>query len=77
LQVVPDATYPGMWRIRHSDGRLSDFVNLSRAKDAAISLALGILNADERRAVSPPMRETDPAAVLVPSEAKSVLEPAP
>jgi hypothetical protein len=62
LHVVPDATYPAMWRIRHLDGRLSGIVNLSRAKDAAISLALGILNGDKRRAVASPMRESESAA---------------
>ena len=33
--VVPDSQWPGMWRIAWPDGRLSDMVNLSRAKDAA------------------------------------------
>jgi hypothetical protein len=28
---VPDATYPGIWRIRLPDCSLSDMVNLSRA----------------------------------------------
>jgi hypothetical protein len=32
--LQPDAIYPGMWRVRWPDGRLSDMVNLSRAKDA-------------------------------------------
>jgi hypothetical protein len=36
--VVPDSQWPGMWRIAWSDGRLSDMVNLSRAKDAAESI---------------------------------------
>ena len=31
--IVPDMTYPGMWRIRQPDGSLSDMVNLTRAKD--------------------------------------------
>ncbi len=39
VTVVPDAEWPDMWRIRHDDGRLSDMVNLSRAKDAAITWA--------------------------------------
>jgi hypothetical protein len=33
-RIVPDAVYPGMYRIRLSDGSLSDLVNLMRAKDA-------------------------------------------
>jgi hypothetical protein len=31
-----DARYPGMWRVHSADGEVSDMVNLSRAKDAAI-----------------------------------------
>jgi hypothetical protein len=42
--IVPDARHRGMWRLQSCDGRLSDMANLARAKDAAISLALGILN---------------------------------
>ena len=33
-RIVPDAIYPGMYRIRLSDGSLTDMVNLTRAKDA-------------------------------------------
>jgi hypothetical protein len=42
--IEPDRQWPGMWRIRLPDGYLSDIVNLSRAKDAVTSLALGVLN---------------------------------
>ena len=38
-EVVPDKAYPGMWRIRHPDGSLSDMANLTRAKDAAMAIA--------------------------------------
>lgn len=38
--VVPDGKYPKMWRIQWPDGSLSDMVNLSRAKDAAMVLAM-------------------------------------
>ena len=38
LWVVEDGTYARMWRIRHPGGRLSDMVNLARAKDAALSV---------------------------------------
>jgi hypothetical protein len=34
LKVVPDATRPGMWRVRWPDGRLSDMTNITRGKDA-------------------------------------------
>jgi hypothetical protein len=37
--VEPDTTYAGMWRIVLGEGALSDMVNSSRAKDAAVRLA--------------------------------------
>jgi hypothetical protein len=36
--VIPDSVYPGMYRVRWADGRLSDMTNLSRAHDALASL---------------------------------------
>ena len=42
--VEPDKTWPGMWRVRLPDGHFTDMMNLSRAMDAAASLALGVLN---------------------------------
>jgi len=42
--IEPDQTCPGLWRVRLPGGHLTDTVNLSRAKDAAASLALAILN---------------------------------
>jgi hypothetical protein len=48
LTVEPDATYPGMWRVRHQ-GRLSDMTNISRAKDAACTVALADLNDLDRQ----------------------------
>ena len=36
LEIRPDARYPTMWRI-HKGGEVSDMVNLTRAKDAAIA----------------------------------------
>jgi len=37
--VVPDIQWPGMWRIEWPDGRLSDMVNLTRAKDTSEVIA--------------------------------------
>jgi hypothetical protein len=34
-EIVPDSHWSGMWRIAWPDGRVSDMVNLSRARDAA------------------------------------------
>ena len=42
--IVPDEKYSAMWRVKHPDGQLSDMVNRTRAKDAALSLALAVLN---------------------------------
>jgi hypothetical protein len=33
-RIVPDAKWPGMYRLRLPDGSLTDMVNLTRAKDA-------------------------------------------
>jgi hypothetical protein len=54
LHVVPDAIHAGMWRVRLPDGRLSHMVNLARAKDAGVSVALGILNSQQDYRESPP-----------------------
>jgi hypothetical protein len=42
LQIERDAQYPQMWRVRLPDGGLSDMVNLTRAKEAALDIAEGI-----------------------------------
>jgi hypothetical protein len=53
--VVQDVHYSSMWRVRRPDGRLSDMVNRTRAKDAALAM----LDRDLRR------RETAAEAPLV------------
>jgi hypothetical protein len=45
IQIERDSKYPDMWRVVRPDGSLTDMVNLTRAKDAAMSLALRALNA--------------------------------
>ena len=52
--IEPDSKWSGMWRVRRG-GSTSDLVNLSRAKDAAISIALSDLNALDR-GDAPPKR---------------------
>jgi hypothetical protein len=42
--VEPDAQRAGVYRARLSSGHLTDIANLSRAKDAAVCLALTELN---------------------------------
>jgi hypothetical protein len=43
LVIVPDERNTGMWRIR-AGGELSDMVNRTRARDAARSAAVALLN---------------------------------
>jgi hypothetical protein len=52
VSVEPDAKWPGMWRVRKPDGSLTDMVNLTRAKDAAMSIAANHLNLQQ--AETPP-----------------------
>ena len=48
LRIVPDQKYPGvMWRVELPDGSLTDMVNRTRAKDAAVAIGLRILNGQE------------------------------
>jgi hypothetical protein len=58
--IHPDPIWPGMWRIHQGD-RVSDMLNLTRAKDAAIGWACPRgLNGNLR--VSWHARETPPEA---------------
>jgi len=50
--IEPDSKWPGMWRVRRG-GSISDLVNLSRAKDAAIAIAQSDRNALEERDAPP------------------------
>lgn len=56
VEIVPDDIYPGMWRIKMPGGDLSAMVNRARVRDAARSILLGILNAQETVPGGPPMR---------------------
>jgi hypothetical protein len=47
LEAAP--IWPGMYRVRTLDGCVSDMLNRTRAKDAAVSLALAMLNHDRGR----------------------------
>jgi hypothetical protein len=49
--VEPDPVYPGMFRFRLPGGGLSDMVNLTRAKDAALAAAV---RAHLRPSICPP-----------------------
>jgi hypothetical protein len=47
VSIVSDAKYPGIWRVQYPDGRLTDMVNRTRVKDAALSIARAILKGEE------------------------------
>ena len=49
VHVVPDNVHQGMWRVRYPNGQLSDMANLSWAKDAAIAIAMRLLDPRKRR----------------------------
>jgi hypothetical protein len=53
VSIQQDSTHPAMWRVRMPDGRLTDMVNLSRARDAARAIALSILNTEENHSAPP------------------------
>lgn len=56
VRIVEDQKYSGvMWRVEMPDGTLSDMVNRTRAKDAAMSIALRILNTKESRTEAAPV----------------------
>jgi hypothetical protein len=45
--IAPDPDWSDMWRVHLPNGGVRDMVNLTRAKDAAQSIALASLNAAE------------------------------
>jgi hypothetical protein len=44
LRLVPDATYPNMWRVLYPDGELGDLKNLTWARHEGARVALSLLN---------------------------------
>jgi hypothetical protein len=44
MRIVRDQKYPNMWRIEFPDGKLSDMVNRTRAKDAAMAHGLRMID---------------------------------
>jgi hypothetical protein len=62
-RIVADRVYPSMWGVKMPSGKVSDMTNLVRAKDAAMSIALSILNreqkAQETASEAPPRAPND------------------
>ena len=76
IGVEPDSKYPKMFRVRYRDGALSDMVNLTRAKDAAIAIALRSLNsgAQESPLAAAYVRKKPSKVVKAPSAANPLHE---
>ena len=64
-KILPDAKWPGMFRVEFPPGTLSDTANLTRAKDAAISIIAQHLNSEARRTAigAPPMSLTEASSL--------------
>jgi hypothetical protein len=62
VTVVTDQTYPSMWRVQYPDGSLSDMVNRTRARDAALTIALAVLNGVVGGVAAPPRPQIQPRA---------------
>jgi hypothetical protein len=58
VRVIADAHYHAMYRLQFPDGSVSDMVNLSRAKDAAIAAALRDLNSEVQETPAEGCRST-------------------
>jgi hypothetical protein len=54
LRIERDGVYPEMWRVCLPDGGLTDMVNRTRGKDAAVSIAHRLLNMSESLSEAPP-----------------------
>jgi hypothetical protein len=74
--VEPDSEYRNMWRVRLPSGHVSDMVNLTRSKDAAVCLALTELNSlkhREGRATAPPVSlKVEPVGWIPPTPNSSL-----
>jgi hypothetical protein len=57
ITVEVESRFLGMWRIRHSDGTLSDMTNFARARDAAAEIVVHDLNTQGSRSGVPPVRD--------------------
>jgi hypothetical protein len=51
VHILPDLTYPTMWRVCFPDGRLSAMANKPRAKDAALLHAASLLNQEQAASI--------------------------
>lgn len=47
VTLVADEDWPELYRVHLPDGRITDMVNLTRAKDAAVALAMHALDGQQ------------------------------
>ena len=48
-KIITDSQWPGMFRVEYPPGTVSDMTNLTRARDAAISIVAHHLNREARK----------------------------
>jgi hypothetical protein len=73
VSIVPDETWPGMWRVRYG-GQLSDLVNRVRARDAARCLALSLLTEGGRTGLAAsPVEQNSEGLITLPDAASDAL----
>jgi hypothetical protein len=64
LRLVPDATYPNMWRVAYPDGELGDLKNLTWARHEGARVALSLLNQQAAPGTSPTTPDNRAKAVV-------------
>jgi hypothetical protein len=74
--VTPDPRFPSMFQIKFPDGSISDIVNLTRAKDAALSLADAVLDGRIRGFQAPGIARSAEATRLQADSANAPRKPA-
>lgn len=48
-KIIADAKWPNMYRVEYPPGTISDMINLTRARDAAVYIVSGHLNQEPRK----------------------------
>jgi hypothetical protein len=61
VKTIPESKWPGMFRVEYPPGTISDMVNLSRARDAAVYIVTDRLNRTTAKAAK------EAVGVVVPS----------
>jgi hypothetical protein len=62
VKIIPDAKWPGMYRVEYPPGTISDMANLTRCKDAAIYLVTDHLNKTTARAATEALGLVNPSS---------------